>query len=469
MRNRLPHVGVLLLLLTFLTPATSSAGAAPKRTNFVIVLADDLGYGDLGCYGSPVIRTPHLDALTHEGLRLTDCHSGGPLCSPSRAALLTGRTPFRSGVYSWIPAKSPMHLQAQEVTVAKLLKDAGYATCHVGKWHCNGKFNSPDQPQPGDHGFDHWMSTQNNAGPSHQNPVNFVRNGQPVGKSEGFSPTLVVDEALRWLDGRQGADKEKPFFLCVWFHNPHEPVATADDFVKLYPGTGEAAHYYGNVSQMDHEFGRLMNALDDRKLRDDTFIFFTSDNGPETLKRYPRGTRSYGSPGPLRGMKLSLYEGGIRVPGLIRWPGRVRGGGASDVPVNGTDLLPTLCEIAGVKVPGDRPIDGVSLVPLLQGKPLPPRKHPLYWRFDGGGRDDPGPMKMALRDGDWKVLADKSLTQFELYNVREDVGEKTDRSKSEPQRLKEMSEVLKKLNAEIEAEGPKWPEAPATAPARRPE
>jgi arylsulfatase A len=466
MRFALWRLTLLSLLLTLPSAATPVAGAASGRTNFVIVLADDLGYGDLGCYGHPLIRTPHLDTFAKAGIRFTDCHAGAPLCSPSRAALLTGRTPFRSGVYSWIPAGSPMHLRSSEITIARLLKDAGYATCHVGKWHCNGKFNSPEQPQPGDQGFDHWMSTQNNAGPSHENPVNFVRNGKRVGKTEGYSATLIVDEALRWLDARQGGEKDKPFLLCVWFHNTHEPVATAEEFVNLYPGQGEAAHYYGNVTQMDHEFGRLMKALEERKLRDDTVVLFTSDNGPETLKRYPAGTRSYGSPGPLRGMKLSLYEGGIRVPGLIRWPGRVKAGGTSDVPINGTDVLPTVCEIAAVKAPDDRPIDGVSLVPLLSGKPLPPRKHPLYWRFDGGGRDDPGPMNMALRDGDWKLLADKGLTQFELYNLREDVGEKKDLSAREPDRLKQMGDALRKLNAEVEAEGPKWPDAPATAPAR---
>jgi arylsulfatase A len=464
MRLPFQHLALLALFLPLLSPATSPAAAVPGRTNFVIVLADDLGYGDLGCYGSPVIRTPHLDAFAKEGLRFTDCHSGGPLCSPSRGALLTGRTPFRSGVYSWIPAGSPMHLPAREVTIAKLLKDAGYATCHVGKWHCNGKFNSPDQPQPGDHGFGHWMSTQNNAGPSHQNPVNFVRNGKRVGRTEGFSPTLIVDEALRWLDARQGGEKDKPFLLCVWFHNPHEPVATAREFTNLYPGR-EGAEYYGNVTQTDHEFGRLVKSLDERNLHEDTFVFFTSDNGPETLNRYKGAHRSYGSAAPLRGMKLSLYEGGIRVPGLIRWPGRAKAGGTSDVPVNGTDLLPTVCEIARLKVPDDRPIDGVSLVPLLEGKPLPPRKHALYWRYDGGGRDDPGPMKMALRDGDWKVLADEAFTKFELYNLREDVAEKNDLAGKEPRRLKEMADALRKLNAEIVAEGPKWPDPkPSAAP-----
>ena len=147
------------------------------RPNIVVLLCDDLGYGDLGCYGHPHIETPNLDRLAGEGLTLTDCYAAAPVCSPSRAGILTGRTPYRCGVYDWIPANNPMHLEQEEVTVAALLRDGGYATCHVGKWHCNGKFNSPEQPQPDDHGFEYWCSTQNNAQPTHHNPINFVRNG----------------------------------------------------------------------------------------------------------------------------------------------------------------------------------------------------------------------------------------------------------------------------------------------------
>ena len=431
-------------------PALGGARSG-KKPNFVIILCDDLGYGDLGCYGHPVIKTPCLDRLAGEGMKLTDCYAAAPVCSPSRAGMLTGRTPYRSGIYDWIPEGSPMHLKPNEISVATLLKSAGYATCHSGKFHCNGRFNKPEQPQPGDHGFDHWFSTQNNALPSHANPVNFVRNGQPVGPLTGYSSTLIVDEAIRWL---KGLESSQPFCLFVWFHSPHEPVATGKRFTQMYPNTDtpERAIYYGNVTQMDHEVGRLMRTLDELKHRDDTFVMFTSDNGPETLNRYRGASRSYGSPGPLRGMKLHMYEGGIRVPGIIRWPGKTRPGQVCGEPVNGTDVLPTLCELGRARVPSDRPIDGASIAPIFDGKPID-RNVPLYWQYDRAL----GKPKAALRQGDWKLLAHADLETFELYNLKRDPKETTDLSTREPARLRAMTKTLRALHAEIQAEGPKWP------------
>ena len=183
----------------------SAKDSKDSRPNFVVILCDDLGYGDLACYGHPHIKTPHLDKLATQGMRLTSCYAAAPVCSPSRAGMLTGRTPNRSGVYNWIPGNHVMHLRKDEVTVAAMLKNSGYDTAHVGKWHCNGKFNSPAQPQPGDHGFNHWFATQNNAAPSHKNPRNFVRNGKSVGPMEGYACQLVVDEGVDWL--RNGRDK----------------------------------------------------------------------------------------------------------------------------------------------------------------------------------------------------------------------------------------------------------------------
>ena len=420
-----------------------------KKPNIVIVLCDDLGYGDLGCYGHPHIKTPELDKLTAEGMKLTDCYAAAPVCSPSRAGMLTGRTPHRCGIYDWIPANSPMHLKKTEQTIATLLRDNGYATCHSGKWHCNGKFNSPEQPQPDDHGFEHWFSTQNNAGPSHHNPKNFVRNGERVGPMEGYSSDLIVTEAIDWLGKKW--DRSKPFCLFVWFHAPHEPIATSPEFLKMYEGKKEAI-YYGNVTQMDHAFGRLMKTLDEMKLRDKTFVMFTSDNGPETLNRYRGANRSFGSPGPLRGMKLHMYEGGIRVPGIIRWPGNTKPGSVSHEPVNGTDILPSLCEMAGVEVPKDRPIDGTSFLPILQGIKLK-RKIPLYWRYD---RALSKPFTVAMRQGDWKILADNDMTKFELYNLRKDIAEEHNLADSQPNHLEMMKKILVKLQAGIDTEGPVW-------------
>jgi arylsulfatase A len=455
-RDFLKFLGVAGLSLSMPACRNVGFGLAPRasgrKTNIVIVLCDDLGYGDLACYSHPHIKTPHLDAFAAEGVRLTDCYAAAPVCSPARAGMLTGRTPYRCGIYDWIPANNPMHLQRKETTVATLLQNEGYATCHCGKWHCNGKFNSPEQPQPGDHGFDHWFSTQNNAHPTHHDPDNFVRNGEPAGPLEGYSSTLIVQEAIEWLTGKW--DRSKPFCLFVWFHAPHEPIATGPQFMEMYEGHKEAI-YYGNVTQMDHEFGRLMNSLDEMGLRDDTFVMFTSDNGPETLKRYRGAHRSFGSPGPLRGMKLHLYEGGIRVPGIIRWPGKAKPGTVSSEPVNGTDVLPTLCDIAGADVPQDRPIDGVSILPMLRGRTLK-RTVPLYWRYD---RAISRPFTVAVRQGDWKILADTALTKFQLYNLKDDLAEQNDLSQQEPQRLAQMKQTLKTLHTQIDAEGPRWPDA----------
>jgi len=419
-RDALRAAGLGLVSLSIPGRATGAGAlgesAAPKRPNIIIALCDDLGYGDLACYGHPHIQSPNLDRLATEGVRLTDCYATAPVCSPARAGMLTGRTPYRCGVYDWIPHNNAMHLPEKEVTVATLLRDAGYATCHVGKWHCNGKFNSNEQPQPDDHGFEHWFSTQNNAQPTHQDPVNFVRNGRPVGKLEGYSSSLIAQEASDWLATQW--DRSKPFCLFVWFHAPHEPIATSPEFMELYEGHEEAI-YYGNVTQMDRAFGRLMDTLDEMSLRDETFVMFTSDNGPETLKRYKGAHRSFGSPGPLRGMKLHMYEGGIRVPGIIRWPGRARPGTICREPVNGTDILPTLCAMAGAKVPLDRPIDGVSILPIFKGKNLR-RRIPLYWRYDKALSK---PFTVAMRQRKWKILANNAMTRFELYDLERDVAE----------------------------------------------
>ncbi|MEZ6048066.1 MAG: sulfatase-like hydrolase/transferase [Planctomycetaceae bacterium] len=333
------------------------------RPNILIILCDDLGYNDLGCFGHTAIKSPVLDQLAADGVRFTDCYAAAPVCSPSRVGMLTGRTPHRLGVFDWIPEGSPMHMKSDETTFATLLKKNGYQTAHIGKWHCNGQFNRPSQPQPSDHGFDYWFSTQNNALPTHHEPVNFVRNGEAVGPLTGYSSDIIADDAIRWLKQR---DQEEPFCLVVWFHSPHEVIATAPEYVEQYKEfePEKRAEYYGNVAHMDAAAGRILGELDSEKLRDNTFVLFTSDNGPETLNRYgPRSSRSYGSPAPLRGMKLHVYEGGIRVPGIIRWPGHVEAGSTSAEPICGVDVLPTVCALAGVEVTVDKKLDGANLLP----------------------------------------------------------------------------------------------------------
>lgn len=437
-------------------PATTAARAAAGRPNIVVLLCDDLGYGDLGCFGHPTIRTPHLDRLAADGLRLTHCYSAMPVCSPSRGGLLTGRIPNRLGIRDWIPARSGVHLRPHEVTIPQLLRQAGYRTLHAGKWHLNSRTDG-SEPTPGDAGFEHWLYTQNNAAPGHLNPTNFVRNGRPAGPLTGPSARVVVDEATRWLDKVGG----EPFFLNLWFHEPHEPVAAADEFLALYPGEPDAdrRHYYGAVSQVDAAVGRLVRYLDEHKLRENTFVFFSSDNGPEALNRYKAATRSHGSPGPLRGMKLHVTEAGYRVPGIVRWPGRVAPGGTSTEPVCGLDLLPTVCAMAAVEPPRDRALDGANLLPLFASRPVA-RPHPLYWQYD---RAISRPWVVAVRDGPWKLLANAALDRFELYNLADDAGERTNLADAHPDRVRAMAAATRKLHADVAADAARSgnPAAPA--------
>ncbi len=445
-------LGLFAVLACLVLPASRTARAAEpvKKPNIVLFLADDLGWGDLGCYGHPTIKTPNLDAFARQGVRLTQCYAASAVCSPSRSALLTGRTPHRNGVYTWIAEDSEVHLPRTEVTLPKLLKEQGYTTCHSGKWHLNGKFNDPAQPQPHDHGYDWWLGTQNNAAPNHKNPTNFVRNGTPVGPMEGYSAVLVVEEAVRWL--KQHRDRSKPFFLAVWTHEPHLPIESDPKFQEPYTQLPDPdlRQHHGNVTQMDHAFGNLMKALDEEKLTGSTLVAFTSDNGPEGTGE--KG-RTRGSTGGLRGRKRAMYEGGIRVPGIVRWPGRIPAGTTSDLPVIGSDFFPTLLSAAGARIPADRTLDGTNVLGALNGKAdTLERKIPLYWRL----RMAPNNLHLAMRKGDWKIIAAEDGSKWELYHLKSDPQETTDLRERDPSRFETMRKELLALNAQVEAEGPDW-------------
>ena len=275
-----------------------------------------------------------------------------------------------------------------------------------------------------------------------------MRNGVPVGPVQGYSAPFIVDEAVSWL--RTHRDPAKPFLLSVWAHEPHYPIKSDPAFKALYPDIADDVQreHHANVTQLDHAFGRLMRALDELRLAGDTLVFFTSDNGPEGDGIRTPGR---GSTGGLRSRKRSVYEGGIRVPGLVRWPGRIAPGTVSDEPVIGSDLFVTALRVAGAPVPADRVIDGGDFLPALSGRPVE-RARPLYWRCAIA----PEPLKTAMRIGDWKILADEGLTKFELYNLRQDRSEANELSAREPAKLAEMTAALRRLNAEIETEGPDW-------------
>ncbi|MGJ8656007.1 MAG: sulfatase family protein [Akkermansiaceae bacterium] len=441
--------GALLANCAF---AETTEAKKAELPNIVIVMADDMGWGDSGTYGNKIIKSPSMDKLASRGMKFTQGYSACGVCSPSRSAILTGRTPYRNGVWRHLSGNHQAHLRTSEITYPELLKTVGYQTCHVGKWHLLSRqqFNNPDYPQPGEQGgFDYWMTTQNNAEPSHKNPNNFIRNGKPVGEVNGYSAPFVADEAIHWL--KDIRDDSKPFALTVWFHEPHKPIATDIKFSEMYPDVDKKlSKYYGNITQLDFALGKVMDTLDAEGLTDNTLIIFTSDNGPVASEG--------GDSGGLRGIKRSDFEGGIRVPFLASWPGHIKPGTVSDTPVIGTDIFATALDMVGVEQPKDRTIDGVSMLPVFKGHAVE-RKIPLFWRTHVSGAD----CRVAVRVGDWKIVADETLTKFLLFNVQEDWQEKNDLAKENPEKLKELKTLLIKTWEDISEEGPnEWWESEKT-------
>ena len=483
---------VLVVWVCGLSLVQAGTGAADVRPNVLVILCDDLGYGDLSCNGHPIVRTEHLDRLAAGGLRLTNFYSAAPVCSPSRVGLLTGRSPNRAGIYDWIPAagrqqppradaREQVHLRPSEQTLPALLRAAGYMTCLAGKWHCNSRFNSSEQPQPDAAGFDHWFATQNNAGPSHHNPVNYVRNGRPLGALQGYSCQLVADEISHWLRQRQQAGQTAPFFAMAAFHEPHEPIQAPPELVDLYRSrsrSDDEAQYYACVHNLDLAVGRMVAVLEELQLRENTLIVCTSDNGPETLNRYQGGQRSWGRTGILRGMKLHTHDGGLHVAGIMNWPAGIRPGRTEATAVSALDLLPTVLELAGVQPAEGRPLDGISLAGLLRDGQVPERVRPLLWAYYNAINE----CRVAMRHGRWKVLArlnsgnlprlenltektvdlvrSAELTDVEIYDLQSDPGETLNLAGRGMSEEAGLVQLLQAEYRQLAADSPAWSPVP---------
>ena len=448
----------LILLLATLIP--TAMHAAP-RPNVVVLLADDLGYRDIGCYGG-VVKTPALDQLAASGARFTDFYSGCAVCSPSRATLITGRHHIRTGVYSWISdANQKSHLLKREVTLAEILKDVGYNTAHVGKWHLGLPTKNQDKPTPDDHGFDYWFATWNNAGPSHKDPNNFIRNGEPVGPKQGYSCQIVVDEAINWL--QEHRDRNAPFFLNVWFHEPHAPIAAPDEIVAEYGDIKDrAAIYSGTIDNTDRAIARLVGKLKEIDSAENTLVIYASDNGSY------RDDRT----GGLRGRKGSNWEGGIRVPGIVSWPGTIPAGQTLTEPAGVVDVVPTVCGLLGIDKPNHRHLDGADLSPLLTESDRAFRRHqPLFWHLQKSR-----PI-VAMRDGNFCLVAfpdyelsTKNMFQeawipkiksggyrdFQLFDLSKDRQQKNDISSEQPEVLARLKKELLRINTSIMTDGHDW-------------
>jgi arylsulfatase A len=475
-----------------------SSNENQNRPNFIIFLADDLGYGDLACYGHPFIKSPNIDRFASEGMKFTDFHSGGTVCSPSRASLLTGRNPYRSGFYYIVGGGA--HLKKEEITIAKILQENGYDTCFVGKWHLSRFGQNNNQPTPGDHGFDHWFATAVNAFEGPQNPQKFYRNGTKVGEVNGWYCDVIVDEAIQWMKKRK--NPHKPFFLLVCSHEPHTPISPPDTFAEMYEseeinqlektinyGQVERSqkdlsslkkYYYGTVTQLDKAFGKLVQTIDTISDKNNTVVFFTSDNGPESPVSLdeskgewedPIRDRCFGTPGLYRGMKRFPYEGGHRVPGIVRWPDKIKSGTTNNEFINGTDFLPTLCELAKASIPTDRIIDGTSMVPAFNDNSIT-RKIPACWFFPAYEDAYSRMPNMAIRENnyiltgwfehkntdqtymDW--LKSTRLKKYELFDLETDATQVKNIIQTEPEQFQKMKLKMKKLWLEIQQDGPYW-------------
>ena len=436
---------------------------AQQHPNVVMLLADDLGYQDIGCYDGPV-KTPALDQLAADGTRFTDFYSGCAVCSPSRATLLTGRHHIRAGVYSWIhDASQNSHLLEREVTLAEILKQAGYATAHVGKWHLGLPTQTRDKPTPDVHGFDHWFATWNNAEPSHHNPRNFIRNARPVGEIEGYSCQIVVDEAIAWLEKHRDSEGEtRPFFLNVWFHEPHAPIAAPESIVAQYGKPNDkAAVYSGTIDNTDRAIARLLAKLKQIDSPQNTLVIYASDNGSY------RDDRT----GGLRGRKGANWEGGIRVPGIFSWPGKIAAGGVSDQPAGLVDVLPTVCGLLGIDSP-DHHLDGSDLSPILTGNARQFVRHqPLFWHLQ---RSRP---IVAMRDGDYSLVATRDYElstnnmfqeawiptiksggykDFQLFDLSSDPNQQNDIAGANPDVVARLKAKLLEINASIMKDAHDW-------------
>ena len=421
---------------------------AERPPNFVVILADDLGYGDLGVYGHPSIRTPNIDRMAAEGVRLTEYYSASPTCTPARAALLTGRYPLRSGLVRVLIPKEKWGIPDSEVTLAEALKEMDYATAAIGKWHLGGR--KPYRPRK--HGFDHFF------GVLYSNDMallplvkwprfELMRNDKAI-ESPAKAKTLTeryTDEAIRFIDEH----KERPFFLYLSHTMPHIPLRPSAGF----KGKSAFGRYGDVVEEIDAGVGRVLDALRSAGVDQNTLVVFTSDNGPwlggsklnaENSSAKRKKTR--GSPGPFRGAKGTTWEGGMRVPFVARWPGRIQAGEVRDGIATAMDLYTTVIETAGGEVPSDRVVDGRNILPLLKGDGPSPHNE-LFYHFHE--------RVFAVRSGRWKLhrlkreLGPKGKPKApvrceELYDLTTDPGEMTNVAADHP-------DIVERLTARAES------------------
>jgi arylsulfatase A-like enzyme len=449
----MPPMRSFIFLLAALLLAAPRVDAA-RPPNVIVILVDDMGFTDLSCYGSALNETPHIDRLAKQGTRLTNAYSACTVCSPTRAALLTGQYPARLHVTDWIAGherpkaklKVPdwtKQLPAETVTIAEALKPAGYVSASIGKWHLGGADSRPEA-----HGFDlNVGGYEKGQPPSYVAPYNI-----PTLKPEGPEGEFLTDresaEAVKFIE----ANRDRPFFLYLPHYAVHTPLAGKPDVVAKYKAKAAAlpaghkqrnAVYAALVESVDDSVGRIMKKLDELKLADDTLVIFTSDNG---------GLLPVTDNTPARAGKGSAYEGGVRVPLIIRWPKHATAGEFFHDPVFTCDLYPTILAAAGVKPADGQPVDGMDLTGMLKTG-TPPKRDAIFWHYPHyhpGGATPYG----AVRAGDWRLIEFYETGRVELYNLNESPEEAEDVAADNPEKVKELQERLQVWRESVGAQMP---------------
>lgn len=449
MRIQLSFSFIIAAFLFSLPEGHSAAKKQSRPPNLIYIMADDLGYGDLGCFGQQTIQTPHLDRIAKKGMKLTSYYSGNTVCRPSRLALWTGKHMGHTPISS----NASYRFKPEDITVAELLREKGYVTGGVGKWAMGGTGTSG---HPNKNGFDFWFGYLDQGEAHNYYPTHLWRNtekiplpgnvltgrpedrGRVAKKRKTYSHDLITTEALEFVR----KNRAHPFLLHIHWTIPHannEGGRATGNGMEIpdygiyasrdWPATKKGAA--AMISHMDKDVGRLIALLEELKLDQNTLVFFTSDNGPHSEGGHKHET--FNSNGPLRGFKRDLYEGGIRVPAIAYWPGQINPGSISAEPLAFWDWLPTACDLAGASQPQET--DGVSFAPTLLGRKAEQISHPyLFWKFGG---------KQALRQSKWKLVLNNPKASPELYDLQEDIGEDRNIAEDNPDIVSRLQRLMK--------------------------
>ncbi|HSI78314.1 MAG TPA: sulfatase-like hydrolase/transferase [Lunatimonas sp.] len=440
-------------------PSISNGQTISKRPNIILIMADDLGWGDVGFNGNLYLKTPELDKMAQNGIKLNRFYAASAVCSPTRGSCITGRHPERYG----ISHANTGHMKKEEITIAEALKSQGYTTGHFGKWHLGtltvkekdanrgGPQGAAHYSPPWENGFDVSFSTESKV-PTWDPMVTPHPSAEDIGNRipgehygtyywtgedekvtdnlSGDDSRIIMDRVIPFID--QATSSKQPFLSVIWFHTPHLPVVAGPTYLNMYADFSEdKQHYYGSITAMDEQIGRLRDFLREKGVAENTIILFCSDNGPEGPAQI---NRTQGSAGPFRGRKRSLHEGGIRVPALIEWPAKIKAGQKTNLPASTSDFFPTLLGILGYENKEQvHPLDGINIYPLIQNE-TEKRETPIAFKFQ---------KQQALMDNQYKLYSSDNGENFALFDLFNDPGETTDIAVAHPQTTSRLSNELR--------------------------